>query len=60
MLSTLDLHPLPLSASLMLSAFESVYVYAYDKDRWCLLADGAEMWLIEYPDGGLGLVENPF
>jgi len=44
----------------MLSAFESVYVYAYDKDRWCLLADGAEMWLIEYPDGGLGLVENPF
>ena len=60
MSSSLDLHPLPAVASLLLSAFRAVYVYAYRNDRWCLLADGVEMWLIEYPDGGLGLVENPF
>ena len=60
MSSSLDLHPLPVVASLLLSQYRAVYVYAYQKDRWCLQADGVEMWLIEYPDGGLGLVENPF
>lgn len=57
--SVLDLHPLPLVASLILSCFSSVYIYAYHEDRWCLRADGIEWWLIESP-WGLQLVENPF
>jgi hypothetical protein len=59
MQSSLELHPLPLVASFLLSHFESVYVHAYRDGRWWLTADGREWWLIDRPEG-LQLIENPF